>query len=178
MLEHHPERFANRLVPLEPALLGRAVKLERSTQDAWDLVQDTLERALRCQEQFHSGADPEASLRQWLYRIMFNLFIDRCRRRSHETACDPIDSLELASPEADVPAEPWWMALDHGTVVAAIERLPHEFREVLSLQVEQKCSYREMGVRLGIPPATVGTRLLRARKRIKRLLTPAAETRA
>ena len=38
--------------------------------------------------------------------------------------------------------------------------------------------YREMGVRLGIPPATVGTRLLRARKRIKRLLTPAAETRA
>ena len=65
----------NRLVGHIPDLRRYARTL---TGDAWaadDLVQDTLERACARWQLWTAGSD----LRAWLFTLMHNLFVDRCR---------------------------------------------------------------------------------------------------
>ena len=53
----------------------------------------------------------------------------------------------------------------------AMEELPLEFREVLTLRELEGLSYKEIAVIAGIPPGTVMSRLARARSRLKQHLT-------
>src|SRR5260370_39986022 len=59
-----------------PRLRRYARALINNRDLADDLVQDTLERALRHTEQFQSGTD----LRAWLFTIMHNVFVNQARR--------------------------------------------------------------------------------------------------
>ena len=161
--------FASLIAPLERCLFARALGLERTVADARDLVQDTLERGLRNFHQFQAGTN----LRLWLFRIMYNLFVDRYRRRSHDLSCEPIDEIEVAAPQPDPPAV--WEELDREVVAASLERLEPVFREVLELHFLDARSYRDISTTLGIPTGTVGTRLLRARKKLRNLLSAEVE---
>jgi RNA polymerase sigma-70 factor (ECF subfamily) len=67
-------------------------------------------------------------------------------------------------PELEVPRE---------TILAAIARLDDDLREVIELHELEGLSYREIGSRIDIPPGTVGTRLVRARARLRALLEAA-----
>jgi len=73
----HPDEMVSRY---ESVLYARAMRLLRTRSDALDLVQDTYERALRGKASFTPGTN----LRHWLMTIMYNLFLDRCRRLSRE----------------------------------------------------------------------------------------------
>jgi RNA polymerase sigma-70 factor (ECF subfamily) len=149
-------------------LFVRALRFERSPVDAWDLVQDTLERGLRHFHQFRPGTN----IRVWLFTIMFHLFIDLCRRRTHEQQLEPVDAEELAAPEPE-PTSPW-EGLNEAHLREALARLGSPFREIVELHCERRCSYREISERLHIPLGTVGTRLLRARRKLRSLLAEAA----
>src|SRR5439155_16655307 len=83
-------------------LFVRALRFERSPVDAWDLVQDTLERGLRHFEQFRPGTN----VRVWLFTIMFHIFIDRWRRRTHEQLMEPVEAEELPAAEPE-PTNVW-----------------------------------------------------------------------
>jgi RNA polymerase sigma-70 factor (ECF subfamily) len=48
------------------------------------------------------------------------------------------------------------------------------FRQVLELRWRERCSYQEISARLQIPLATVGTRILRGRRRLRSALARAA----
>jgi RNA polymerase sigma-70 factor (ECF subfamily) len=148
-------------------LFVRALRFERSPVDAWDLVQDTLERGLRHFGQFRPGTN----IRVWLFTIMFHLFIDRCRRRSHEQLMEPFDADEVPAPEPE-PASPW-EGLNESHLRQALSRLEPPFREIVELHCQSRCSYREISQRLNIPLGTVGTRLLRARRKLRSLLAEA-----
>ena len=148
----------------ESALYARAMRLVRGHSDAWDLVQDTYERALRG----HNGFEPGTNLRQWLMTIMYNLFLDRCRRQAREPRAYGIDEHEVASPEPDAP-EPW-ESITHEQVEAALAELERPFREVYELRLAENCSYDEIADRLTIPRSTVGTRLMRARHKLRETL--------
>src|SRR5689334_17776613 len=80
LTEFPPDRY-------EALLYARAIRLLRSPSDAWDLVQDTFEHALRGYSRFQPGTN----LRVWLMTIMHHLFIDRCRRSAREPSASPID---------------------------------------------------------------------------------------
>ena len=103
---------------------------------------------------------------------MFHLFIDRCRRRSHEQLMEPYDADEVPAPEPE-PASPW-EGLNESHLRQALSRLEPPFREIVELHCESRCSYREISERLNIPLGTVGTRLLRARRKLRNLLAEAA----
>ena len=153
----------------EQVLFARAMRLVRSQSDAWDLVQDTYERALRGQASFQPGTN----LRLWLMTILYNLFLDRCRRQAREPRTLAIDEHEVASPEPYAP-EPW-ESISHEEVTAALASLEHPFREVYELRLIDTCSYDEIAERLTIPRSTVGTRLMRARHKLRQsLMTNAA----
>ena len=153
------------MVPdFEKALYARAMRLVRAPSDAWDLVQDTYERALRGQ----SGFQPGTNLRQWLMTIMYNLFLDRCRRLAREPRALAIEEHEVASPDPEAP-EPW-ESISHEQVTAALAGLERPFREVYELRLAENCSYDEIATRLTIPRSTVGTRLMRARHKLRETL--------
>jgi RNA polymerase sigma-70 factor, ECF subfamily len=145
-------------------LFVRALRFERSPVDACDLVQDTLERGLRHFDQFRPGTN----IRVWLFTIMFHLFIDRCRRRSHEQLLERIQAEEVPAPEPDE-ANPW-DGINDAQLRRALSQLESPFREIVELHCERRCSYREISERLHIPLGTVGTRLLRARRKLRALL--------
>jgi RNA polymerase sigma-70 factor (ECF subfamily) len=158
------------MLPHRPALLAVALRLTGNPSEAHDLVQDTYERALRRYGSFVAGTNGRA----WLVTILQNLFVDRCRRASVRPAVVSIDnSLGVAAPE---PAEPEaWAAITMEQLDVAVNQLSPEFREVFRLHAIERRSYEEISRALGIPKATIGTRLLRARKKLRALLHPGNE---
>lgn len=150
----------------EPLLRAVARRLTGSDADAHDLVQDTLERALRHFDRFARGTNARA----WLFTILHNLFIDRCRARRPEARAQPVEDVPLAAPELEPP--PAWTQVTAEQVRDAVARLEPEFRTVYELRTLDGLSYDDIATRLGIPKATVGTRLSRARTRLRALLEP------
>ncbi|WNG30220.1 RNA polymerase sigma factor [Cystobacter fuscus] len=155
----------------ERALYTLALRLCGNAADARDLVQDTFERALRHLDRFQEGTNARA----WLFTILRNLFISRCRARTCERRGDvSVEELQehLAAP--GVEPLPAWKALSLEQLHAALEQLPEEFREVYRLHALEGRSYEEISGSLRIPKATVGTRLIRARRKLRDLLMPPA----
>jgi RNA polymerase sigma-70 factor (ECF subfamily) len=149
----------------EALLYSRAVRLLRCAPDAWDLVQDTFEHALRGYDSFQPGSN----MRVWLMTIMQHLFIDRCRRKAREPWLEPIDEEVVAIVDPDN-AKPDWATISDEQVADALQELESPFREVYQLRLLDKCSYDEIAERLLIPRSTVGTRLMRARKKLRQNL--------
>lgn len=130
--------------------------------DPDDLVQDLFEKLIKM------SALPDATNeRAWLARVMHNLFIDKLRRATARRE-DPIEEAEapvLATDDA-----PWWNALDEGNVRAAVDKLPLEQRATFEKFAFEGKSYDTIAAELGIAKATVGTRILRARQKLRDLL--------
>jgi RNA polymerase sigma-70 factor (ECF subfamily) len=170
---HNP--FQDRILPHLPQLRARAASLNQRPCDAEDLVQDTIERALRKASSFQAQPVPS----RWLMRVMYNRFADEWRQRTKVRALAPLDEANLASP---APYEPqaWEMVTD-GDIQKAVSQLPPALQTIVRMSVVEKRSYREISSLLRIPLATVATRLHRARLRMKRILsstTPLVSDRA
>lgn len=150
------------------ALRDLAGRLCRSQFDPDDLVQDVLVTAA-----LQIGKlPPDTNLGGWLTRVMKNRFIDRCRRKQTavvSTPSTPIDEERIAAREAG--EEEWWERLDADDVRAKLGELPAELREAFELFAFGGLAYQEIAAKLGIPRPTVGTRILRARQRLRKLLT-------
>lgn len=80
--------FNNQIVSLQNPLKYFALKLTADQEDANDLLQETLLKALRYREKF---VDP-TNLKAWMYTIMKNTFINNYRRVSRQKTI--IDSTE------------------------------------------------------------------------------------
>jgi len=157
-------RFADAVRDHQPMLAELALRLCGEPANAKDLVQDTFERALRAWDRLR----PDSNIRGWLATILHRLFVDRCRRAVRVAAVD-VDRLEPRGPEPAA-APPVWASLTPAQLRRAIARLDDEFRTVYRLHAIERKSYKHIAAQLGIPPATVGTRLLRARRKLKHLL--------
>lgn len=147
-----------------PALRARAVQMCRSQSDPDDIVQDALVRAFRARDQMRTA---ERS-RGWLLAIVTNTFLDAVRRkkaRPGEVALE-IDPAAPADDGDDAP----WAGLDTDDVRAAVASLPDDVRETYQMFALEGRDYVAISATLGIPKATVGTRILRARKRLRELL--------
>jgi RNA polymerase sigma-70 factor (ECF subfamily) len=144
----------------EALLTGIARRLCGNDADAADLVHDTYERALRAWERYSD----RGNLRSWLVAILNNLFIDRCRKHRRTPRTEALDHHEVAAPEPS--AAPAWSHVTDQQIDAALATLGPEFRRVYELHVRGR-SYDEIAAELRIAKATVGTRLIRARKKLK-----------
>jgi RNA polymerase sigma-70 factor (ECF subfamily) len=161
----------------QPQLLGRARRWTGDNADAWDLVQDTF---LRAQNALSSKV-PDARMVGWLTVIMRNTFIDRTRavRRLRLAPLESAREWDLCAAAPSEASEDLrsWELLGKSDIEAAIAALPSPFRAVLELREIQGLSYREISSRLDLDSSTVGTRILRARRALRRLLERAATAR-
>lgn len=149
--------FEDELTGLLPRLRRFAHGLSRNPADADDLTQMTIERALRSKAQWQPGS----RLDSWLYKIMRNLWIDTVRSRGRKEKLEaPADEAEPLGhdPRAGIEA-----SIDLQRVMAAMERLPGEQREVVVLILIEGFGYREAAELLGLPIGTVSSRLVRGR---------------
>ena len=145
-------------------LHGIALKLcKGASAAADDLVQDTYVRALRARDRYEN----RGITRTWLVVILHNLFIDRCRRTKRARLTELVDIHVLAAPDPIAP--PAWADVTPSQVGAAVARLSKELRGVFELHIAG-ASYDEIAAQLRIPKNTVGTRLLRARRKLKAAL--------
>ncbi|MEM5278787.1 RNA polymerase sigma factor [Cupriavidus taiwanensis] len=164
--------FDGQLVALAPRLRRHARGLTGDAALADDLVQDTLERALRYRWRFRlrpgawwgDGAD---GLLPWLLTLMHRLRLNALRRKDLVV---PTDTL----PEVSGPAEDPGLRRD---LSQALARLPEPQRAVLLLVSLEQLTYAEAARVLDIPQGTVMSRLARAREQMRRLLDGAAPNR-
>lgn len=145
-------------------------------EDAEDLVQDTLVRALRTMH----GFEGRAALSTYLSRALANLWKNRLRSKSRsrlvewfragtrtaageEAAFDPPD--EAPTPLDRMEAE------DRAVLVReAVAKLEPDRRLALLLRETEGLSYEEIAAATGVPVGTVRSRLARAREDLRKML--------
>ena len=120
-----------------------------------DLVQDAFFRILRSRHTFQAGS----SFVTWMYHIARNACYDEFRRRKPEVGMDP----ERQYPSAELsPAENLAAEQETAMLRRALERLPHERRELLVLSRFQGLKYEQIAELLGCQTGTVKQRVFRA----------------
>ncbi|MDY3618137.1 RNA polymerase sigma factor [Agathobaculum sp.] len=125
----------------------------RSRADAEDVYQEVFLRLIRDTTDFQDGEH----LKAWLLRVT----LSRCndlRRSAWFKRTAPIDELpETAAPVPDEHADLW----------NAVAQLPYDLRIPIHLHYVEGYSTEEIADMVGCRPATVRTRLHRARKQLK-----------
>lgn len=150
--------FDSGLTQCLPRLRRFAFALSRNAADADDLIQSTIERALKARHQWAPGTRIDS----WLFQIMRNHWIDTARARQRVAKVEVFsDDIERVGFD---PVPGLEATIDLATVMAAMDRLPDEQREVVALILIEGMGYREAGELLGLPIGTVSSRLVRGRK--------------
>ncbi|MGV3504114.1 MAG: sigma-70 family RNA polymerase sigma factor [Adhaeribacter sp.] len=158
------KEFSAEVQHLSDALKPAALHLTRDQDDAKDLVQETLLKALTNQEKFKAGTNMKA----WLYTIMRNAFINNynkiTRRSSHADSDEALSQL-LPDPRfiAHNAAPGAFVLQDVGQ---ALEHLEADFRRPF-LMYFTGYKYLEIAEKLQIPIGTVKNRIHLARKELK-----------
>jgi RNA polymerase sigma-70 factor, ECF subfamily len=150
------------IVPYIPNLRRYARALVGDRDGADDLVQDTLERAVR---KFHLWRPGD--LRAWLFSIMHNVFVNQLKARRISPDVEIDDS--FPAPSSPV------TSMDLQDLQRALGTLAPEQREVVLLVALEDMSYADVSRALGIPMGTVMSRLSRGREKLRRAM--AGETR-
>ena len=153
------------IVPYIPNLRRYARALVGDRDGADDLVQDTLERAVR---KFHLWRPGD--LRAWLFSIMHNVFVNQLKSRKISADVEIDDTFAAPVPGAT--------RADVMDLQRALGTLAPEQREVVLLVALEDMSYADVSRALGIPMGTVMSRLSRGRERLRRVMNgePASRT--
>lgn len=128
-----------------------ALKLLRDRSSAEDAAQETFLRALKNSHILTELSENKA--RAWLYTTARNIVIDKARRERRAPAFeDPgVHVDDLSGP----------------VVEAVMSRLSPDDKRLISLRYFADMTSSEIGEMLGIPPATVRTRLRAAVKKLR-----------
>jgi RNA polymerase sigma-70 factor (ECF subfamily) len=153
------------ILPYIPNLRRYARALVGDRHAADDLVQDTLERAVR---KFHLWKPGD--LRAWLFSIMHNVFVNQLKARKIRPEVEADETLAARVPTAT--------STDILDLERALLALAPEQREVVLLIGLEEMTYAEVSRALGIPIGTVMSRLSRGRDRLRRFVegNPATRT--
>lgn|SRR5215471_3064309 len=168
------DQLRAQMMAVLPRLRRFALALTTRSVDADDLVQDTVERALRSLNQFV----PDTRMDSWMFRIAQNLWIDRLRAgKVRGGTVNDMSEAEKLGIDGERAAHAHIML---NSTLRALEELPQEQREVVALVLIDGISYREAAAVLEVPIGTVTSRLARAREalaaRVLGAATAGAET--
>jgi RNA polymerase sigma-70 factor (ECF subfamily) len=157
-----PLDLENDIAALLPRLRRFARSITFHREDADDVVQIAVERALTRSTQW----EPGTRLDSWMFRIVKNAWIDEVRARARRD--------QLFAPEAEgehvgddrAEAQQQRMAIEQ-----ALRRLSEDHRMVIGLVLVDGMPYKEAAEVLEIPMGTLTSRLARAREALQELLS-------
>lgn len=173
ILAGEEEHFETLVARYQTRLYRFISRFTRDSEDARDVAQEVFLKVYGALD----GFDPRYRFSTWLFRIAGNAAIDHLRRRRGRTVpletppdedgetrgIDPRD--ERPDPLEDLSRRRLRQAID-----AAIERLPDDYRELISLRHYGELPYEEIAELKGMPLGTVKNKLFRARQALRDLL--------
>ena len=165
------DAYREALVAYFPQIRRRARRLTQGAVEGEDLAQKTFVRALENADRYRHLTD----VGPLLNTILKNLFLDSVRAKHRLVFVEDMEAVQM--PEGSGPREPAPSErFDTADVKAVLPKLRPEFREAFELFEFEQRSYDEIAVQQGVPRRTVGSRIYRARIKIRSLLTEAQTT--
>lgn len=149
--------FELEAMPHSTDLFRVAMFLKRDRDAAEDLVQETMMQALKSFHRFEKGTNCKA----WMTTIMYHTHYKQLRKQTNlKLVADTEEQIAATIPfEAPIPQQ-----ITDEDVLAALEKVPELFREIVLLCDVEGFSYKEISALLGVPIGTVMSRLHRGRK--------------
>ena len=158
--------FEAMMLPHLDAAYNLAKWLLRDEQDAQDVVQEAFLRAFKSFGGFHGSNG-----RAWLLTIVRNTSYTLLKKNRVADLTTPFDEEIHASDHESVSAATILERSEDANLIReAMDELPAEFREILTLRHQEDLSYKEIADIAQIPPGTLMSRLARARVKLKERL--------
>jgi RNA polymerase sigma factor (sigma-70 family) len=141
-----------------------AYVIARNASDAEDAAQDGFVKAWRALGRFREGAP----FRPWLLRIVANEASNRRRSAGRRASLALRAATQATSGDAAPSPEAALLSSEQRAVLlAAVDELPEEQRDVVALRYFLGLSEAEVAEALGIPQGTVKSRNARALERLR-----------
>jgi RNA polymerase sigma-70 factor (ECF subfamily) len=169
--ESHAEKedlmsFEALTLPHLDAAHNLAKWLLRNEQDAQDVVQEAYLRAFKSFGGFYGSNG-----RAWLLKVVRNTSYTLLKKnRAVDLTTTFDEEIHATGHDSASPATILELAEDAELIRKAMEELPVESREILTLRHQEGLSYKEIADVAQIPPGTVMSRLARARAKLKECL--------
>lgn len=157
--------FQSELKTATVVLKPHAMRLTRDINDAEDLIQETIVRALNNEDKFQQGTN----IRAWLFTIMKNIFINDYRKKAkRNTVIDTTDNLYFLNSSTTISntAERSFVMND---IRNALMKISNELR-VPFMMHHKGYKYHEIAEQLNLPLGTVKSRIFFARKELTAIL--------
>jgi len=154
----------NEVVEIVPELKRYARMLTAAEDQAEDLVQDCVERALRKSDLFEPGTNSRA----WMFTMMRNLFINGKRRE--KVSARYLDSVVHNAPQSEPARQFDRIFLTEA--LTALDDLSGQEREAVRLLAIEERSHNDAAERTGMPVGTMKSRLSRGRSKLRSVMDP------
>ena len=149
------------------SLKGFALKLTQNTEDANDLIQETMLKALNNEDKFEKGTN----LSGWLYTIMRNIFINNYRRMvKSQTFLDSTENQFYLNNINNATRNRGEANLVMKEINNAINDLSDNLKVPFMMSF-RGYKYEEIASQLSIPLGTVKIRIHTARQKLKEKLS-------
>jgi RNA polymerase sigma-70 factor, ECF subfamily len=156
-------------------LYSYALLLTRNYAEAEDLVQETYVRAIPAMGRLRADSNTKG----WLCTILRNIWLNQIRKWRNGPPMIEIDAQNDVANNVVDPSknshDVYVSKMETNQVRATIQELPVEFREIILLREYEDLSYQEIASVLNCPVGTVMSRLARARKTLRTLLSETPE---
>ncbi|MEJ6685809.1 MAG: RNA polymerase sigma factor [Crocinitomicaceae bacterium] len=157
--------FTEALMDIETNLKSFALGFTRNQEDAKDLTQDTMLKAIN----YKSYYTPQTNFKAWVFTIMRNIFINQYRRKvKSRTIFDNSKELYLIT-NSKGHEQSAVSQIATQDIEDKIDSLSNEYKAPFKLHFSG-FKYKEIADRLEIPIGTVKSRIFIARKKLIDLL--------
>jgi RNA polymerase sigma-70 factor (ECF subfamily) len=164
--------FNTAVTRLHKSMRPIAMKLTRDPEEANDLLQETMLKAIANREKFSDGTN----LKAWLYTIMKNTFITNYHRLvKRKTFIDTTENLHFINSTSSVAENEAGSQLAMKEIDSAIKDLSYEYKTPFLMHFKGY-KYYEIADILNIPIGTVKNRIHIARKELKTKLVSYAHS--
>ena len=150
-----------------------ALRMSGNEDDAFDLSQEAFLRAWRSLSSFQF----ESAFSTWLFRLSSNICLDFLRAQKRRASVsltltnEEDEEIQLDVPDpGKTPEEAALAAEDRVLLEAALNSLPADQRQIITLRAIDDLSYTEIAEILQIQEGTVKSRLSRARTALRNKL--------
>lgn len=157
--------FNDALIRLESYLKSFAMTFTRNREDANDLTQETMLKAMSYREQY----TPQTNFKAWVFTIMRNIFINQYRRKVKSgTIFDHSTDLFMLNnaPESGNQVNNYMLGIE---LQKQLVQLTDEYKRPFEMH-HHGFKYKEIADELNIPIGTVKSRIFIARKKLTELL--------
>jgi RNA polymerase sigma-70 factor (ECF subfamily) len=154
--------FNTKVISFKQALQYFALSLTHNHEEAQDLLQDTMYKAVLYRDKFADSTN----LKAWLYTIMKNTFINNYRKsiKTKQVVDNSRDLFLLNIPQTNSEVSPI-SQISHKDVSKVVSELEDDLRIPFMMYFEG-FKYKEIADKFELPIGTVKSRIFLARKKL------------